>query len=234
MQDFLKRAEAVLRGDVNLQVGAPSWQNLRHLTVCIGSFGFFYGAVMGSFGGAAERRFWQILYSATKVPLLLLATFGLSLPSFFVLNTLLGVRGDFATAIRGLLATQAGLTIILAGLSPFTALWYFSSDNYSAAVLFNGAMFTVASLSAQVLLRRHYAPLVARDSRHRKLLWAWIVLYSFVAIQMAWLLRPFVGDPQVNPEFFRRDSWGNAYVVVARLIWSAFRAFGYPLWATLP
>jgi hypothetical protein len=224
MQNFLKRADAVLRGDADLPTAAPSWQNLRHLTICIGSFGFFYGAVMGSFGGVSEGRFWQILYSATKVPLLLLTTFCLSLPSFFVLNTLLGVRGDFTAAIRGLLATQAGLTIILAGLAPFTALWYFSSDNYPAAILFNGAIFTVASFSAQMLLRRYYAPLVARDSRHRKLLWAWIILYSFVAIQMAWLLRPFVGDPHADPEFFRHDSWGNAYVVVARLIWSAIRA----------
>ena len=59
---------------------------------------------MGAFGGRA----WQAAYSAVKVPLLLLATLGLSLPSFFVLNTLLGVRADFAAALRAIVASQAG------------------------------------------------------------------------------------------------------------------------------
>ena len=50
---------------------------------------------MGTFGGLHGDRPLQLLYSALKVPLLLLVTFCLSLPSFFVLNTILGVRADF-------------------------------------------------------------------------------------------------------------------------------------------
>jgi hypothetical protein len=53
------------------------------------------------------------------------------------------------------------------------------------------------------------------------MLGTWLVIYIFVAIQMAWVLRPFVGDPGAPIEFFRRESWGNAYVVVARLIYDA-------------
>jgi hypothetical protein len=53
-----------------------------------------------------------------KVPFLLLTTFAISVPSFFVLNTLLGVRADFPAVLRILLAGQAGLTIILAALEP--------------------------------------------------------------------------------------------------------------------
>ena len=40
-------------------------------------------------------RVWQVVYSAVKVPFLLFTTFLLSLPSFFVVNTLLGLRPDF-------------------------------------------------------------------------------------------------------------------------------------------
>ena len=114
---------------------------------------------MGTFGGVRGERALQLLYSGLKVPLLLLVTFGLSLPSFFVLNTLLGVRDDFARALRALVATQAVLTIVLASLAPFTALWYASSGAYRPAILFNAAMFAVASFAAQGLLRRWYAPL---------------------------------------------------------------------------
>src|SRR5436190_1816240 len=83
-------------------------------------------------------------------------------------------------------ATQAGLTVILAAFAPFTAVWYLSSADYSAAVTFNGVMFLAASASAQILLRRFYGPLIRRNSRHGILLMVWLVVYAFVAIQMAW------------------------------------------------
>ena len=51
----------------------------------------------------AGSRIWQVVYSAVKVPFLLLATFVISLPSFFVINTLLGLRGDFPHVLRALI-----------------------------------------------------------------------------------------------------------------------------------
>ena len=68
------------------------------------------------------------------------------------------MRDDFARVVAALLATQAGLTVILASLAPFTAFWYVSGSDYQPAILFNGLMFAVASLSAQWLLRREYRP----------------------------------------------------------------------------
>jgi hypothetical protein len=127
----------------------------------------FYGAVMGSYGGMSGVRFWQAVYSAIKVPFLVIATFLLSLPSFMLLNTLSGLRDDFPVVVRALISTQAGLTIILSALAPFTAFWYVSGSEYAAEILFNGMMFSVASFSAQWMLRRHYAPLIRSDPRHR-------------------------------------------------------------------
>lgn len=177
--------------------------------------GAVYGAVMGSFGGQAA----QMACSAIKVPLLLPATLGLSLPSFFLLNTLLGVRADFARALRAVLGSQAALAVLLLALAPLTGFWYASSADYEAAILFNALMFALASLGAQVVLVRSYRPLIAADRRHRWPLRAWVVVYAFVGIQMGWVLRPFVGRPGGPIQFFRPDAWDNAYVVVARLIW---------------
>ncbi len=193
---------------------------LRTLILCTLSFGMLYGAVMGSYSGLQAGRYQLLLYSACKVPFLILGAFALSLPSFYVLNTLLGLSRDFGNALRGLAATQAGLTIVLAALAPLTATFYASVAHYSRAVSFNGLMFLVASISSQVLLKRHYDPLIAKNGRHRWMLRGWLVIYSFVAIQLAWILRPFVGDPLSPPEFFRADVLSeNAYVVVARLAW---------------
>jgi len=59
-------------------------------------------------------------------------------------------------------------------------------------------------------------------NRHRILLRLWLVIYAFVGIQMGWLLRPFIGDPDIPITFFRPNAWGNAYVTVLQRIWSAF------------
>jgi hypothetical protein len=221
MHAFLLHADDVLRRRPWVAgkglVGSP----LRRLAADVLLFGTFYGAAMGTFGGVLGDRFLQVCFSALKVPFLLLVTFLLGLPSFFVLNTLVGLRRDFAEALRALLAAQAGLAIVLASLAPFTALWYVSSADYEHALLFNGLMFAVASFAAQGLVRAYYRPLVARDRRHRWMLWTWLGLYVFVGIQMAWVLRPFVGDPGEPVEFIRAGSWGNAYEVVLRLAWRA-------------
>ena len=198
-----REAESVLRGHAS----ARGWWLVL---VC----GLAYGAVMGSYGG----RPLQAVYSALKVPILLGATVALTLPSVFMLNTLLGVRGDLPRALQSVAASQAGLTIVLVSLAPITLFWYASTTDYHAAILFNGLMFGVASAGSQTILRRGYRPLVAKDPRHRWLLRAWLVLYAFVGIQMGWLLRPFIGDPTGPVQFFRDEVWDNAYVIVARMI----------------
>jgi hypothetical protein len=197
-----------------------------HYVLLIAVFGILYGSVMGSYGAVQGPRIWQVIYSASKVPLLLLATFLLSLPSFFVLNTLLGLRDDFPRVVSCLLATQAGLTVILASLAPITSFCYVSGCGYEPAILLNGVLFAVASVSAQWIQRRDYRPLVARRSLHRWMLRTWIIIYVFVGIQMGWVLRPFIGNPRAPVQYFREDSWSNAYVAVAEIIWKVLSGSG--------
>jgi hypothetical protein len=208
MRGLWRRAEAILQG----RPGAGSWQ------LVLGC-GLVYGGVMGAFAG----RPGQMAISAVKVPLLLLATLFLSLPSYFVLNTLLGLRSDFAAAWRAVVASQAGLTIILVSLAPLTAFWYASSSNYRFAIYFNALMFAIASLAAQAMLRRAYRPLIEQDPKHRWLLRIWIFLYAFVGIQMGWNLRPFIGAPEAPVGFFRGGDWENAYVVLYRMVWDSLK-----------
>lgn len=215
-------ADALVRGTEKPAERPDGWESLRSLVglVCLG--GMAYGAVMGSFGGWGGERIWQLVYSAVKVPLLLLGTFAVCLPSYFVLNTVAGLRSDFGEVLRGLLAAQAGLTLGLSALAPFTCVWYLSTGNYHAAILFNALVFGLASLAAQSTLRRRYSRLIRRNGRHRLLLRFWLVLYLFVGIQMGWLLRPFVGQPGVATQWFRADMWGNAYVELLHHMTSAW------------
>lgn len=180
-----------------------------------------YGAGMGSFRGDGPTRPLQIGYSALKTPLLLMATFGTALPSFVVLNTLLGLRDDVRQAIRAVAASQAGFTVVLLSLAPLTVFWYACGPSYRAATLWNAAMFAIAGLAAQYLLRENYRPLVAKNPRHVLMRRAWLGTYAFVGIQMGWVLRPFVGDPKLPVTFFRAEAWDNAYVILVKLIWGA-------------
>ena len=203
-------ADAVLRG-------RGDGVNLPTLAGLLVGCGLLYGAAMGGFTGLWDGQPIQLFYSALKVPLLLLVSFAVALPSFFALNTILGLRDDFAEAVRGIVTAQAALTTVLASLAPLTLTFYAASADYPSAILWNGGMFLLATLAGQLVLRRAYRPLVARDPKHRLMFRAWGVLYAFVAVQGAWVLRPFIGDPGRAVTFFREGAWGNAYVQLLRV-----------------
>jgi hypothetical protein len=173
-----------------------------------------HGGVLGCF----DLRLEQAVYSAIKLPLLFLGSGLLCLPSFYVLNAVLGLRDDFAAACRGLLASQATLAVCALSLAPLVIVVYVSSDSYRLAVVFNGIVLLAATLGGQVTLSRHYARLIARNPRHRLARRAWLVLYVFVAIQLAWVLRPFIGWRGMTTSFLRQETWDNAYVIVARAL----------------
>ena len=221
MPPFLPELDDFLRGRARYEVGAPPAQRLQWLIGFIVAGGFFYGAVMATYTGLAPGRWHQLLYVGIKVPMLILVTFALCLPSFFVMNTVAGLREDFGEALHAVMAAQACVCLVLASLAPVTALFYLSLDNYGNAVLLNAAAFTVACVAAQFVMRRYYDSLICLNPGHRRMLYFWFILYAFVGIQMGWVLRPFIGDPNAPVQFFRSDAWGNAYEVVVKLIRNA-------------
>jgi hypothetical protein len=208
---LIAHVDALLRARAPFGVGrgpVPLKLLLALLSLC----GFLYGAAMGAF----DVRALQSLYSGLKVPMLLACATLVCLPNFFVVNTFLGLRDDFDAALRAIFSAQATVAVALCAMAPLILTVYVSSDNYRFAVFMNGVVFAIATLAGQRTLMRHYAPLVRANPRHRIGRLAWILLYVFVSIQLAWVLRPFIGDPGSKPAFFRADAWSNAYVVIVR------------------
>jgi hypothetical protein len=190
----------------------------RSLVAAVLVAGPLYGAVMGAFALDKPERLKMVVYAAVKMPLLVFVTALVCLPAFFVLNTVLGLRRDFRAAFTAILAGQAALTIALASLAPLTAFIYASGATHRGALLFNAAMFTLATAAAHTVMLRRYRPLAARAAAHRLMLWTWVVLYAFVGVQMGWMLRPFVGNPAIPVTFFRQEPFSNAYIFIARLV----------------
>jgi len=212
------RVDPLLRGRMDV-AAARGVAGVGELALFVATFAGVYGLAMGSFGGHFVGDPWlQMLYSAVKVPLLLLTAFSLCLPSFYVFNALLGLQRDFLRAVGAIIAAQACLAVVLASLAPLTLLCYASTDDYNFAVVFNGSPFLAASLAAQYALARAYRPLIAANRRHAVAMVAWLVLYVFVAVQFAWVLRPFVGSPNLPATFLRTDALTNAYVALLGIL----------------
>lgn len=197
-----------------LEIAPP---RTRSLIAMITFAAAIYGAAMGAFQPDLQRL-GLIVFGAIKMPVLIFTTTAICLPGYFMLNTVLRLRRDFPAAARAVLASQAVMAIALASLAPLTQFAYLCGLSHGDAILFNAAMFTLATAAAQVAITRRYRPLIARDPRHRVTLWSWLVLYAFVGIQMGWMLRPFIGTPGRAVTFLRDEPFSNAYIVIANLI----------------
>lgn len=78
--------------------------------------------------------------------------------------------------------------------------------------MWNVALFALAGIAAQSVVRARLGELLQSEARHAKLWKIGFALWCFVAIQLAWNLRPFVGAPDVAPAFLRSDAFTNAYL----------------------
>lgn len=195
------------------------WSALpRHAPFAVIVFcGSFYGAVMASYHGVAGERALMVAYGAVKVPLLFLATMAISIPCFYVLNLLAGLGDDFKTVWQGLVDYQMSIALQLLALAPVTAFANVIYADYRTAQVWSTFIFAVASWNARRSLDVCYGPLLAKNKNHATLRRFWFLLYAFVGIQMGWDLRPFVGHPQMEIQFFR-DHIGNAYMEVVGIL----------------
>ena len=191
----------------------------RHLTIIllivICAFGGLFGAAVGSYGGV---RPLQMIFSAVKFPMLLLLSLGMTIPSFYVFNALLGTHKQFRSSVRAIIATQTSMTIFLASLAPLTLVWYASGSSYSSARIFNIIIFAGCALYGWIMMGRFYRPLVASNPMHARLFKIWILQFVFVAIQLSWVLRPFIGKTSRPTSFIRDEAWGNAYLEIGQLV----------------
>lgn len=226
MTRLLTHADAILRGrppfhsTAERSAAAAPIVSLALVILC---FGPVYGAVMGSYALETPERLLQVFYSAVKVPLLLAVSTLVCLPAFFVLSATLGLFADIRASLTAILAGQAVMSITLASLSPFVLVCYASFESYDAAKFVNGGLFAVSLLGAQVVARRLYRPLIAANPLHRVMIAIWGGLYVFVAVQMSWTLRPFIGVRGMETSFFRAEPFTNAYVEMAALIARQFQ-----------
>ena len=216
-----RELDRVLRGEpvVNPQVPV----HMPSLVVMNLVLAVVYGCCIGSFGlfGRDAPEYRQVLASAVKLPLMFLLTLGVTFPSLYVFNTLLGTQLRFAVLVRVLTCAMAILTTVMAALGPIVAFFSATTINYSFILLLNVAVLAVSGLfGVSYLIRLLTQPVtrpleiegegwshVPEQASIGKVFYVWLVVFGMVGAQMSWVLRPFIGSPRVDFTWFRpRDA----------------------------
>lgn len=225
MDHLLREREQVARD-------LTSEDRVRPVTLaCTGVFlvlTFAYGLIMGSqslIRGSAEG--WKYALAAgVKLPFLFLLTLAICLPLLYVLNVLIGPRAKFSAILGVLMASIAVTSIVLGACAPIVLFFMLSTPSYPFVKLLNVAVFALAGAYGVWFLSRSLGQLVQASSEGgeaaaasgvRTIINWWLITYGIVGTQMAWILRPFLGNPGQPFSFFRALE-SNFYVDVLKTI----------------
>lgn len=168
-----------------------------------------YGLCMGVSGlfRADGPEYRQAVASAGKVPVLFAITLFVTFPSLYVCNVLFGSRLRFGELLRLVLAALAVMVAVLAAFGPIVAFFSVTTTSYPFLLLLNVAVFAGCGLLAMRYLHRALLRAVALpeqvNNRGNVVFVVWLVLFGVVGAQTGWVLRPFVGSPDLPFAWFR-------------------------------
>lgn len=219
MRHWLVQLDELLRGERTNADALASGEVRLPLRVFVPfalTLGCAYGFFMGWYAMADPRPDgWKQLFAGTlKLPMLFLLTLGVTFPSLYVFNALVGCRIGFGVTLRLLVGTIVINLAVAASLGPILAFFTLSTTSYAFMVLLNVALLGVAGVIALAFLLKTLQRLeppreptfegdaTPQPAAHR-IFRVWIILYGVVGAQMGWLLRPFIGAPGSTFELFR-------------------------------
>jgi len=210
----------LLRGETEtISAWSECWSAQRfalHVAVIVLGAGL-YGAAMGWW-----RDPQQALYVAIKFPLIILLTTAGNALLNAMLAPLLGLNIPFRQSFSAIVMSFAITAAILGAFSPVMAFMIWnappmspqavSGATYSLIKLANVAVIAFAGSTGNVRLFQTLARLGGSKAVAFRVLLAWLAGNLFLGSQLSWILRPFIGSPNLPVEFFRATALhGNFY-----------------------
>lgn len=187
-------------------------QKLKHGVLTIMLLSGFFGLVAGAYSGA-----FQAVAAAIKLPFLFFATFAVCFPAFYVVQVLVGSRLRLLQVVVLVVAALALTSVLLAAFVPITAFFLVTGANYYFQHLLNIVLAGVAGLFGMYALHDGLSMVCEKRGVYPRkaltIMRAWAVLFAFVGIQLAWTLRPFLGDRSEPFQVLGRYQ-GNFYTAV--------------------
>jgi hypothetical protein len=161
----------------------------------------------------------QVFFAAVKIPMLLLISLYVSLPTYYVLNGFFG--GDLSLRQLAVLfmVSFAVMAIMLVAFLPVTLFFTLTTPErsfatYGFTVLLNVFFFGISGLTAINYLLKGFAVIHGENRRWILPMIIGSAVLIFVGTQLAWVLRPYF---HFYSEFIRPPS-GNFYIALAVLI----------------
>lgn len=205
--------------------------SLRRLLPIAVTLGLLYGFFAGWYALISRDppAAMQTLATTIKFPALFLLTFVVTFPSLYVFSTLLGCRLSFRAVMRLLIASMTINLAVAASLGPILGFFTLSTTSYPFMIILNVILLALAGAVALAFLLHTLRRLSwaepadpaagAPPDRHggEGVFYAWVVIYGLVGAQMGWLLRPFIGNPNMPFTWFRARE-GNFFSAILRNI----------------
>lgn len=188
-------------------------------------FTFIYGIIMGSYNG-----FQQSLITAVKIPCLIFLSLLVCFPALFVIQYMIGSTMSLFQMTNIMLSGFIVFSTIALSFSPIVVFFMITGDSYSFLKLLHVAIFTFSGIFAVRTITDGLTYSCEKKNVYPKLgmkiFRIWVVILAFVSSQLAWSLRPFIGDRNLPHELFRaRES--NFYIAVIHSAANLFEPAGF-------
>ena len=181
----------------------------------------FFGLVAGAYSGPA-----QAISAGIKLPFLFFATFAVCFPAFYVVQALVGSRLQLAQLVVLVFGALALTSILLAAFVPITVFFLVTGANYYFQHLLNIIIAGIAGVFGMYALHDGLSLVCERRGVYPRkaltIMRAWALLFAFVGVQLAWNLRPFLGDRN-QPFRVLGDYQGNFYAAVIYAVNQLFK-----------
>ena len=173
---------------------------------------FFYGVIMGSY-----NSFFQAVVTGIKVPSLLLLALFICFPAFYVIQYMLGSQLSLIQMVSTILSGFVVFTTIMASFAPIVIFFMITGNNYAFLKLLHVGIFVFSGIFGMVTIKDALKFSCEKKNVYPKIginiFKFWIIIFAFVGMQLAWNLRPFIGDKNLPMEVFRAKE-GNFYLAV--------------------
>jgi len=159
----------------------------------------------------------QAIVAGLKVMVLFISSLLICFPSFFIIQQVFGSKMSFKQMILIILSGFVLASTITLSFAPIIIFFLITGDNYHFIQLLHVSIFVFSGFFGMRLIIDALKYACEKKSVYPQIgvtvFRVWIVILAFVAIQLSWNLRPFMGDKDQEFMLFRKYE-GNFYTAI--------------------